>query len=83
MTVRLCRGGGCRFERDLVAHALELADKTLLVGLLGLAVDEVVRAQVAVGLAALEQVVGDHEDGVADRDGGLLRAAPSADVTCV
>lgn len=48
------------FEDDFVAEVLELAHETLLVGLGGLALDEVVGAQIGVGLAAFEQVVRDH-----------------------
>src|SRR4029453_1607737 len=61
-------------EGDLVAQGVELADE--LAGLrLGAAADEPVGAQVLVGLAAVEDVVGGDQDGVAHRLGRLGRAA--------
>ena len=53
-----------------MAHALELSDQPVTVGLMGLALDEVVGAQVGVGLAAAEQMPGDHQDRVGNGQGG-------------
>src|ERR671930_162804 len=62
-------------EGDLVAQGVELADE--LAGLrFGAAVHEPVGAEVLVGLAAVEDVVGGDQDRVADRLGRLGRAAP-------
>jgi hypothetical protein len=57
-----------------VAHALKLSNQPVPVGLMGLALEEVVGAQVGVGLATAEQVSGDHQDRVRDGKGGLLGA---------
>jgi hypothetical protein len=58
-----------------VAHALELSDQPVPVGLMGLALDEVVGAQVGVGLAAGEEMPGDDQDRVGDGQGRLLGTA--------
>ena len=71
-------GGG--FEGDVVAHGFELGDEAALAGGAVAALVEVVAAEVVVGLAGGEQVPGDHEDRVADRDGGALGSAPAADL---
>src|SRR6266545_4796660 len=61
-------------EGDLVAEVVELADE--LAGLhLGAATHEPVSAQVAVGDATVQDVVGGDQDRVADRLGRLGRAA--------
>jgi hypothetical protein len=46
--------GGLLSESDLVAHAFELLDKPSLVGILLLALDEVVTAEFSVRLASFE-----------------------------
>ena len=46
--------GGLLSESDLVAHAFELLDKAPLVGVLLLALDEVIAAELLVGLASFE-----------------------------
>src|SRR5919109_5426541 len=66
------RSGRCWFQGDLVAHALQLSNQTVPVGLMGLALDEVVGAEIGVGLAAAEQMPGDHQDRVRNRQGRLL-----------
>jgi hypothetical protein len=55
-----------------VAHALELPYQPVPVGLMGLALDEVVGAQVGVGLAAAEQMPGDDQDRVGNSQRRLL-----------
>jgi hypothetical protein len=69
----LCRQG---FEGDAVAEGLELGDGPLTLAI-GVAPDEVVAAQVGVVAVVGEQVPGDDQDRVPDRDGGLLLADPS------
>src|SRR6266571_141391 len=68
----------CGLEGDLVAELLELADQPLgvAVGGLLLALLKVVLPQVVVGDPTGEDVVGDHQDRVADRD--RCPARPSA-----
>src|SRR5215211_4493770 len=66
------RSGGCWLQGDLVAHALKLPYQPVPVGLMGLALDEVVGAQVGVGLAAGEQMPGDDQDRVGNSQGRLL-----------
>ena len=46
--------GGVLSQSDLVAHAFELLDKPSLVGILLLALDEVVTAEFSVRLASFE-----------------------------
>src|SRR6266516_2326194 len=69
-----CLWGGWG-ESDVLAEAFELCDESADVGLVGQAAGEVVAAEVAVGLFAVEQVVGDDESGVADGDGGAFLAS--------
>ncbi len=45
---------GLLSESDLVTHAFELHDKVPLIGILVLALDEVITAQLLVGLASFE-----------------------------
>jgi hypothetical protein len=66
-------GSGGGLEGDLVAEALESLDEAALDGV-AVALVEVGGAEVLVDGAVREQVVGDDEDGVANRDGGLLLA---------
>jgi len=47
--------GRCWLQGDLVTHALELPHQPVPVGVVGLASDNVVGAQVAVGLATAEE----------------------------
>src|SRR5947207_1190249 len=68
------RSGGGRLGGHLVAELLQAADEPAADGV-AVALVEVGGAEVLVGGRAGEQVVGDHQDGVPDRDGGLLRAA--------
>jgi hypothetical protein len=71
-------GGVGGLQGDLVAQLLELADEPLgvAVGGLLLALLEVVVAEVVVGDPAVEQVVGDQQDRVADRDRCPARGDP-------
>ena len=45
-----------------MAHALELSNQPVPVCLMGLASNEVVGAEVGVGLAAGKEMPGDHQD---------------------
>jgi hypothetical protein len=65
-------------DADLVAEALELVDEPADVGLVGLALKEVVAAELGVGLAPVQDVVGADQDGVPDRDRGSFVVAASA-----
>src|SRR5688500_18037314 len=65
---------GDLLEGDLVAEGLEAADQAVLEGLLVPPI-EVVAAQVAIGGGVLQQVIGDDQDAVADRQSCLLLAA--------
>lgn len=70
--------GGLRcdgLDGDFLAEAFELCDESADVGLFGESAGEVVAAEVGVGLVSVEDVVGDDQDGVADRDGGAFAAA--------
>jgi hypothetical protein len=58
-----------------VAEPLELADELALVVFDAVALLEVVVAQLLVGHALVQGVVGDHQDRVGDGHGGLARAA--------
>src|SRR5215211_473239 len=60
-------------EGDVVAEGLELGDGSLA-GTVGVAADEVVAAQVGIATVVGQQVPGDHQDRVADGEGGLLLA---------
>jgi hypothetical protein len=62
------RGEG--FQDDVVAEGLELGNGPLPLAL-GVAPDEVVATQVLVVAVVGEQVPGDHQDRVPDRDCGL------------
>jgi hypothetical protein len=64
-------GGG--LEGDVVAQGLELGDGPLA-GTVGVASDEEVAAKVGIVAVACQEVPGDHQDGVADGDRGLLLA---------
>ncbi len=66
---------GCWFEGDVVAHGFELGDESALAGGAVAAPVEVVASEVVVGLTGGEEMPGDHEDGVGDRDGGPLGSA--------
>ena len=65
----MLRGNG--FEDDAVAEGLELGNGPLTLAI-GVAADEVVATQVLVVAVAGEQVPGDDQDRVPDRDSGLL-----------
>jgi hypothetical protein len=58
-----------------VAQPLELADELALVVLDGVALLEVVLAELLVGHALVQDVVGDHQHRVGDGHGGLARAS--------
>src|SRR3954469_7416400 len=64
---------GDLFDGDLVAERFEPADAAAFYGILISTVEEV-GAEVVVGAAVLEEVVGDDEDRVGDGDGGLVGA---------
>jgi hypothetical protein len=74
-------GSGGVGELDLVAELFELVDEPVGVDLLvaGVELEVEVTAEFVVGDVTVEQVVGDDQDGVADRDGGLLGSSPSAE----
>jgi hypothetical protein len=75
----VCAGGGFGWlDADLVAQALELLDEPADVGLVGLALQEVLAAEVGVRLAPVQHVVGADQDGMPDRDRGpsSLRRPP-------
>ncbi len=65
--------GRGRLEVDVVAHALELANEVVSAGVGVLALDEVVPTELVLVLSVEQDVVGDHQDGVADGDDGLAR----------
>jgi hypothetical protein len=73
-----CRSDG--FQGDLVAKPLELANQLPLVVLGGLALLEVVIAQLLIGHALVQDVVGDYQDRMRHGHGGLARppATPQA-----
>ena len=76
--LQISRSGRVRgFQGDLVAQALKLADEAVLVGVAGVAVKEVVGAEVGVGLPTLKEAGGDHQDRVRHRDRGALVPASS------
>ena len=61
------RSRSCLLEADQVAHALQLADEA--VSAAGVVVDpayEPVGAEFAIGAVVVQQVPGDHQDGVPD-----------------
>jgi hypothetical protein len=62
-------------KSHLIPETLEAADEPAL-HRLAVALVEGVGAEVAVGLVAAEDVGGDHQDRVRERDDGLLGAAP-------
>src|SRR5437773_10641065 len=66
----LCGG----LEGDRVAECLELLDQVGLVAIVVAAADKPVTTEVVVVAVVAEQVPGDHQDRVADGDGGLLLA---------
>ncbi len=70
----MLRGG--LLEGDVVAEGLELGDCPLA-GAVGVALDEEVPAKLGIVAVAVQQVPGDHQDGVADCAGGLLLADAS------
>ena len=70
-------GGSGRFQGDLETHAFELADQAVLVGVAGLALQEVVAAKVGIGLLTGEQVPADHQDRVGNGNDDLLVPAAS------
>src|SRR5262249_55783705 len=65
-------------ELDAVTERLEAVDQATGNALLVTLV-EMQRAELAVGGLLGEQVVGDDQDGVADRDQGLLLAPPTSE----
>src|SRR5919107_1377723 len=67
-------------EGDLVAEGFEAFDGAFL-DAIGVAEVEVVGAEIGVGGAAFEQVVGDDEDGVTDGDDGAFGPAPGGEAT--
>ena len=77
--VGLSGGGVDGFECDVVAESFELFDQASDVGLVVVALHEPVAAEVVVGLAAIENVVGGHEDGMANGDSGALLAASAGE----
>jgi hypothetical protein len=60
--------GGEGFEGDLVAEGLELGEGSLA-SAVGVAADEVIAAQVGIVTVVGEQMLGDHQDGVAHGHG--------------
>ena len=64
-------------KSHVVAHRLELLHEASLVGILLLALDEVVAAELVVGLIAFEQVIGNHQDGMRNGDDRLFVALAS------
>jgi hypothetical protein len=68
--------GGEGFEGDAVAEGLELGDGSLTLAI-GVAPGEVVATQVLVVAVVGEQVPGNDQDRVPDRDGRLLLADAS------
>ena len=56
---------------------LQLTDQALAVGLLRASLMKIVFTEFVVGFASLQDVVSDHQYGVAHRYGGLLGAAPT------
>ncbi len=58
-------------EGDSVAEVVELGEKSIALSV-GVAAGEVVPTEVVVVSIVAEQVPTDHQDGVADGDGGLL-----------
>src|SRR5205823_1873021 len=75
--VRGLRSGDL-LEGDLVAEGLNLTDEAARLVLARVAAAEVVRTEIVVGLAAVEDVIGGDQDGVADGDGRLGGAAARA-----
>ena len=71
--------GGLLSESDLVTHAFELLDKAPLVGILLLALDEVITAELVVGLASFEYMIDDYEDRVCNGNGRFLMAVTPFD----
>lgn len=61
------------FEGDLVAEGLELGNGSLA-SAVGVAADKVVATKVGIVTVVGEQVPGDHQDRVPDRDRRLLLA---------
>src|SRR5262249_39665532 len=71
------RSGGDGLGGDFVAELLRAADEPATDGI-AIALVEVGRAEVRADGRAGEQVVRDHHDAVADRDGGLLATRGAA-----
>lgn len=63
--------GCCWCDGDVEAHGFELGDEFALTRRVVAALVEVVGAEVAVDLAGGQQVPADHQDRVADCDGGF------------
>lgn len=57
-----------------MAEPLEPADQLPLMAFDGVALLEVVLAQLVVGHAPVQDVIGDHQDRMSDGHGGLARA---------
>src|SRR5690349_4228437 len=74
----MMRSLGDLFNGDLVAEGFEALDEAVLEGVLVAAVEEV-GAEVVVGAAILEEMVGDDQDRVGDGDGGLVGATASGE----
>src|SRR5688572_18151883 len=69
-------------EIDLVAEGFELLDAAAS-DAVGVALERIVRAEILVLGAVLEEVVDDDEDGVADGDDGALLPAPGHELAVV
>ena len=69
----LLRSRGCLLEADAVSHALELGDEAVAAaGVVVGSSDEPVGAEVGVGGVVVQQMPGDHQDGVPDCQGGFF-----------
>jgi len=68
---------------DVESHGFELGDEASLSGVAGTSPIEVVAAEFVVELAGGEQVPGDDEYRVSDRDGGASGPSPTADPVIV
>src|SRR5450755_1561257 len=71
--------GGPFREVHGVTHAFELFDEPSLVGILLLALDEVVAAEFVIWLSTLQNMVGDYKDRMRDGDDGLVVSVTSFD----
>src|SRR5271166_3210297 len=68
------RSRSCLLEADQLAHALQLGDEAIAAACVVEPADEPVGAKVGVGGVVVQQMPGDHQDRVPDRQGGLFLA---------